>query len=229
VPLQSQARKSLGFKCPLHRSDKVFDKPGLCPFCGLKLKEHVEGPAEGQAVGGLGPQWPVYDGRAAAYVRPFEVREMQVETLIRAAGPARGLRLDLEVPLAQQAGLRLGSSAMVMPPQGFARPIQAEIAALGPGSRVRLRLPRALPGTGWGLAELRAAGAPQLAVPLTALLEQGSQPKVYVLQDGGFAPRAVTITVRGENYAAVQGLNLGETVAGSGVFWLDAQWRMDHP
>ncbi len=227
--LEQKTLKSLGFICPLHRSKKVFDKAGPCPFCGLNLKEHFDGPREPQIIGGLGVQWPQFEGRAAPYLRSYVVREIDVEILIRASGKLQGREMQFEVNRPLRHQLKLGGSAMVMPPGYFARPVQAVISQLGPGKKVRLNLVRSLPGVGWGLAELRVASTPQLAVPLTALLEADEHSQVFVLNQSGFAPRSVTVTLRGESYAAVQGLKLGESVAGSGVFWLDAQWRMEHP
>lgn len=227
-PYEVKARKLKGYHCPLHRSEKVFDKGGACPFCGLALKELYEGgPPLLPAESGL-RQWPLLEGKTAVYYRPYTVRPIGVERLLRGAGALKGTRLDLRLPAAQRQGLTKGISAMVSPPQGYARPVLASVDALGPGDAVRLRLVRPLDGD-WALAELRVAGPPTLAVPLPALLEQDGRSRVFVMQGEQFEPRTVTVTTRGESYAAVQGLAEGETVAGAGVFWLDAEWRMAHP
>jgi hypothetical protein len=118
---------------------------------------------------------------------------------------------------------------MAMPPQGFSRPVLASVESVGADGQVRLRLARELEGIDWALAELRVQGPPQLAVPLAALIERDGAAKVYVMAGEHFEPRAVTVTARGESYAAVEGLAAGETVAGSGLFWLDAEWRLAHP
>lgn len=227
-PYAESKRKLLGYHCPLHRSAKVFDKSGNCPFCGLQLKELYDGPPPPRIESDL-QLWPLVDGKTAVYLRPFEVRKIGVESYVRAAGRLQGRRLSLRLDAAQRRGLKVGSSAMTMPAQGYARQVLATVTALGPGDVVTLQLVRPIPDVTWALAELRVASAPTLAVPLAALVESDGQARVFVRRDESYEPRAVTVTARGESYASVQGLSEGETVAGAGVFWLEAQWRMEHP
>jgi hypothetical protein len=228
-PYQAPIRKKLGYHCPLHRSDKIFDKGGPCPFCGLQLKELFDGPRPPQPASSGLRQWPLLNGKTAVYFRPYEVRKLRVERILRSAGPLLGRRLSLRLPKAESRRLKPGGSAMVMPPQGFARPVQAEIESVDVSGRLILRLSRPLPGVKFALAELLVYGDEALAVPLEALSGDSGQEKVYVMHGEDFEPRAVTVTARGESYAAVSGLEAGETVAGAGVFWLEAHWRMEHP
>ncbi len=228
-PYNPAARKLMGYHCPLHRSEKIFERGGTCPFCGLKLKELYDGGRPPLPASAGLMQWPELNGKTAVYYRPYTVREIGVERLLRAAGRLQGRSLLLSLPKERRRGLKPGTSAMAMPPQGFARPVQAEVESLGPGDEVRLRLSRPIPGASWALAELRLAGPPELAVPLAALSRQDGQARVFVMDGESFQPRAVSVTAMGESYAAVEGLKAGEVVAGAGVFWLDAEWRMEHP
>jgi hypothetical protein len=227
-PYKPTPRKLIGYSCPLHRSEKIFEKGGVCPYCGLNLKEHYEGgPPPLPADSGL-QQWPTLSGKTAVYYRPYQVREIGVERIVRAAGPLKGTRLSLRLPKEERQGLRMGSSAMVMPPQG-SRPVLASVEVLGPGEKAVLRLVRPLPGVEWATAEIRIESEPALAVPLQALLEKNGQVSVFIINGEFFEPRTVTVSTRGESYAVLEGVQVGEIVAGAGVFWLDAEWRMEHP
>ncbi len=228
-PYVTPKRKLMGYNCPLHRSDKIFEKGGACPFCGLQLKEAFDGPPHPHLAHAGLRQWPLLNGRTAVYFRPFEVRKIGIEKYLRGAGRLRGLRLSVRIPKTQQRGLKRGLSAMVMPPQGYSRPVLATIDGLGPGDQVTLRLTRPIVGSAWALTELRVTFAPALAVPLTALLEYDDKTHVFVMRGENFEPRAISVTARGESYAAITGLEAGEFVAGTGVFWLEADWRMEHP
>ena len=66
-------------------------------------------------------------------------------------------------------------------------------------------------------------------MPQEALSEDGQEAHVFVKGAGGFAPQPVKVLSRGESFVALSGLKAGDVVAASGVFWLEAQWRMDHP
>jgi hypothetical protein len=225
-PYKARARKLLGYLCPLHRSEKVFDKGGVCPFCGLALKEHYDGPPPPKAKWNSLQPWATLEGKTAVFYRPYDVRVVGIESLLRGAGPLRGRRLSVRLP---SRGLRRGDSAMVMPPQAYTRPVLASVEHIGRGGRVELRLSRPIPGADWASAEIRRQHAPDLAVPLTALVEGAGPPKVYVMHGEAFEPRTVTVKLRGESYATISGLEAGERIAASGVFWLDAEWRMEHP
>lgn len=212
--------------------NRSYAQAGDCPVCHMKLMPFKApvggGPQPLPAKAGL-RAWPELGGRTAVYFRPYAVRRLGVERRIRAAGPLNGRRLSLRLGSEERRGLKRGGSAMVLPAQGSPRPVLAEIESLGPGAVAVLKLSRALPGSAWALAELRVQDPPSLAVPLAALIEADGSAKVFVMDGEGYAPRSVTVTARGEDYASVEGLEEGETVAGSGVFWLEAQWHLDHP
>jgi hypothetical protein len=229
VPYQPKARKLLGYTCPLRLSPVVFDKGGRCPYCTLQLKETYDGPPPPKSFKGPRSPWPELEGRTAVYFRPYTVRPFGVERLLRAAGRLSGRRLALRLPPREAARLKKGGTAMIVPPQGYAHPVLAEVESLGAGGRVVLLAARALPGIEWVLAEVRVVDPPSLAVPLAALCEGGSRSRVFVKRGEAFEARDVTVTARGENFASVAGIADGEVVAGSGTFWLEAQWRMDHP
>jgi Cu(I)/Ag(I) efflux system membrane fusion protein len=77
--------------------------------------------------------------------------------------------------------------------------------------------------------EIRIPGPETLAVPLESLSEDSGETRVFVELQGRYEPRALKLGLRGERFAEVAaGLKEGDTVASSGLFWLEAQWRMDH-
>lgn len=205
---------------------KVYDHPGECPVCHMKLNLISKVSARVRPHASL---WPMVEARTAIYFRPYTVKKVQVDRLLRVAGTLKGRTLRASLAPGQIQGLKAGSSAMVTPPQGYSRPMLASVTAIGPGGALTIRCPRAMPGTPYALAEIRLPGALAVAVPLEALSENGAEPRVFVKRGEGYVPQAVTVTFRGESFAAVSGLAEGETVAGAGVFWIESQWRMEHP
>jgi hypothetical protein len=235
IPLDAPpAGKLLGYTCPLHYSTVVFDKPGRCPFCTLQLKPLYEGGQRETRHFNIAA-WPSVGSRMAVYFRPYEVRKVQVDQLLRVAGPiSRDHRhLVARLPVGAPAPRR-GATAMLMPALGYAKPALGEVQSVGPGRQLVLKVPRAIQGFDEVTAEIRLPGPLVLAVPVEAVQEEGTVAKVYVRSGTGadetYEPRVVKLGQRGEDFVEVlSGLALGETVAGSGVFWLEAQWRMDHP
>jgi hypothetical protein len=212
-----------GYTCPMRLSTRLFDTGGICPFCHLQLRPFY---ASALPQAGI---WPELGDKTALYLRPYEVKPVSVVSFVRGAGKLSGRRLVLRLGAEARRGLRPGLSAMIAPPEGYSKPVLGSVESLGPGDEVRIAANRPLPGVEWAAAEIRLASPPVLAVPLPALLEEGGSARVFVAKGESFEPREVRVTARGESLAAVSGLAEGEVVAGSGAFWLDAQWRMEHP
>jgi hypothetical protein len=234
IPVDAPPGKLLGYTCPLHYSTVVFDKPGRCPFCSLQLKPIYEGGQRETKHFNIAA-WPSVGNRMAVYFRPYEVRKVQVDQLLRVAGPISKDHRHLVAKLPVGAPVpRAGATAMLMPALGYAKPALGEVQSVGPGRTLVLKVPNAIEGFDEVTAEIRLPGPLVMAVPVEAVQQEGKVTRVYVQSGSGaeetFEPRVVRLGQRGEDFVEVQGgLALGETVAGSGVFWLEAQWRMDHP
>jgi hypothetical protein len=67
-----------------------------------------------------------------------------------------------------------------------------------------------------------------LSVPNEAIIEEGDHQVVYVkTADGGFEPRSVVTRLQGERYTQVlEGVIVGEQVATTGSFFIDAEHKM---
>jgi hypothetical protein len=228
VPVEQPQGALLGYSCPLHYSQKIFDKPGKCPFCSLELKPVYSGAKPAALKHAHINPWEELEGKTAVYFRPYTVQKLQPDTLFRVAGRLRGTRLNAALPAGAAKRLKAGMSAMIMPPQGYSRPAFGSLESVGPGDKAVIRSPRAFPGVDYALAEIRVPAAPSLAVPTEAISESDGHATVFLKRGDAYIPWAVSVTARGESYASVSGLAEGDVVAGSGVFWLEAQWRMDH-
>ncbi len=216
------------YVCPMRCLGKTYDHPGKCPVCHMELK----------AIGKEAPQdprirdlWPRVAGKTAVYFRPYTVQKIKVDRLLRVAGKLdrNGLDLRLKLPFGDNSDLKKGASAMVMPPLGYARPVLATVVSKGADSTVALRLAHTLPGGTDVLAEIRVSGPEVLALPNEALCESQGDVQVFKESGQGYVPHSVSVGLRGERFVEViDGLKEGDQVASSGVFWLQAQWRMDH-
>ena len=218
IPVQPK-----GWICPMRCLGKVYDHPGECPVCHMKLNPWG---APRHSPSHLSP-WEALGGKTAVYFRPYLVQRLQPDRILRVAGPMRGTRLSARLPAGVETGLRPGLSAMIMPPQGYSRPAFGTVESVAGGSVV-IRSPRAFPEAAYALAEIRLPAAPSLAVPAEALAESEGRARVFVKRGESFVPQNVELLSRGESYVGVSGLAEGDVVAGAGVFWLEAQWRMDH-
>jgi hypothetical protein len=235
IPLdQPPGGKLLGYTCPLHYSQTVFDKPGRCPFCTLQLKAIYEGGQRETKHFDIAA-WPSVGDKMAVYFRPYDVRQVQVDRLLRVAGSVSrdGRHLSAKLPVGAEAP-RKGATAMIMPAVGYSRPALGSVESVSHDGRLAIKIPKAINGFPQVTAEIRLPGPLVLAVPVEAIDESGSQARVFVRTGSGdrevYEPRAVKLGQRGESFVEVlSGLKEGESVAGSGVFWLEAQWRMDHP
>lgn len=221
----SPAAKVQHWVCPMRCLGKVYDQPGKCPVCHMKLNPIGE-PNPPRAH--ISP-WEELGGKTAVYFRPYTVRKVQADTTLRVAGRMKGTRLTARLPAGGHGGLKAGLSVMIMPPQGYSRPAFGSVISVGPGEQVTIRSPRAFPAVDYALAEIRLPARETLAVPIEALTESDGKAKVFIRRGEAYLPLAVSVTSRGESYASVSGLSEGDVVAGDGVFWLEAQWRMDHP
>jgi Cu(I)/Ag(I) efflux system membrane fusion protein len=98
------------------------------------------------------------------------------------------------------------------------------------GKKVLLKASRRLDGLELASAELRLPGKTALALPAEALWEAGGEAWAFRRGAQGFEPLHLHLGERGEQFVEVlDGLKEGDVVAASGLFWLEAQWRLAHP
>jgi hypothetical protein len=217
--------------CPMRCLHKTYDNPGKCPVCHMDLVRVDRGQARPPHF----DPWQKVGGRSAVYFRPYEVRKVQIDRLLRVAGSLSKdhRHLEARLPVGEEAPKR-GTSAMLMPALGYMRPVLGSVERVGQDGRLRIKASRALDGFDQVSAEIRLPGPLVLAVPLEAVQENETSQQVFVRMGSGpgeaYAPRVVRLGQRGERFAEVlSGLTEGDVIAGSGLFWLEAQWRMDHP
>jgi hypothetical protein len=228
--LQEAPAQPLGYKCPLHYSNVLFDKPGRCPFCTLQLKpvfaEGKEPPAQALEQ----EAWPRVQGRTAVYFRPYTVALQPIDRTLRLAGKVSPDHQHLSAALPAGETLPpLGTAGMLAPAEGYFRPLLGFVDQTGAG-KVRVRATRRLEGVEHAVVELRLAGPQVLAVPQEALKESDGHAWVFRERGGAYEPVSVTVGLRGERFVELRsGVAAGDVVAGSGVFWVEAQWRLDHP
>lgn len=225
----AEAPKPLGYRCPLRYSQTRFDAPGRCPFCTLPLKPYyAPGQAPPRAVSQRAP-WPDVAGRTAVYFRPYVVRPVAVDRTLRLAGTVSADRWHLRAPLPAGEPAPPRHALAMLTPGGGGRPVLAELMGVSGGS-LDLKASRKLDGVAFATAELQLAGPTVLAVPVEAVLESEGQAHVYRQKGDGFEPVALKLGRRGERFVEVlDGLKDGDLIAGAGVFWVEAQWRLDHP
>lgn len=142
-----------------------------------------------------------------------------------------------EVPEARMAEVAVGTPATVELPATGTPAIQASVEFVYPtlseGTRtlrVRFALPNpdgALrPGT-YGTATFHLAARDALVVPREAVVDTGIDQHVFVVEGDRFVPRTVHLGAGlGEVIEVIDGVQEGEQVVSSGVFFLDSESRL---
>jgi hypothetical protein len=227
----SVAQAQQHWHCPMRcLNNKLYDGPGKCPVCHMDLVLLPEGRSRGAAQAIHVNPWPELDGKTAIYFRPYTVQKIQADNIVRVAGKLsqKGRLLTAKLDPGQRAVVKKGATAMLAPASGYARPVYSLVEGLS-GGIVRVRASHPLEGFDYALAEIRVSASPSLAVPEEALSQDGSKTYVFLQTPQGYVPKTVKVKARGESFIEVEGLQAGDQVAASGIFWLEAQWRMDHP
>ena len=146
-----------------------------------------------------------------------------------------GVWLIAEVPEQDLGRVRTGLTARTRfdayPGETFEGRVTYVYPTLNPETRtaqVRVELPNPkgrLKPAMYAQVEIAAAGAAQLVVPSSAVIDNGSRRVVLVDQgEGRFEPRDVKLGARGDEYTAVtEGVKEGERVVTSAAFLLDSE------
>jgi Cu(I)/Ag(I) efflux system membrane fusion protein len=130
-----------------------------------------------------------------------------------------------------RTGLAARARLDAYPGQDFAGRITYIYPLLSADTRtaqVRVELPNPqgrLKPAMYAQVEIAVAGSPQLVVPTSAVIDNGTRRVVLVDQgEGRFEPRDVKLGARGDEYTAViEGVREGERVVTSATFLLDSE------
>lgn len=128
-------------------------------------------------------------------------------------------------------GQEAGASVLAFPGRRFAGKVAFVYPMMSAATRtvrVRIELPNpdgALLPDMYGTVVIRAAGAPALAIPDSAVIDSGTRRVVLVEKGAGrFEPRAIRTGRRGEGYLEVlEGVSEGEKVVVAANFLIDAE------
>ncbi len=146
-----------------------------------------------------------------------------------------GVWLIAEVPEQDLGRVRTGLTARTRfdayPGETFEGRVTYVYPTLNPETRtaqVRIEMPNPqgrLKPAMYAQVEISAPAAPQLVVPSSAVIDNGSRRVVLVDQgEGRFEPRDVKLGARGDEYTAVtEGVKEGERVVTSAAFLLDSE------
>ena len=162
-----------------------------------------------------------------AAVRPIQV-------WVRTAGVIDASRriVTATVPAGDGARVKVGQRVRVFSPETRARMYQAEISQVTsqPGAIVTTATirGRTLDTGRHYILEIVTENDEFLSVPNEAILESGGRQLVYVQDaNGAYAPREISIGLRGELFTQVlDGLTSGEQVVTIGSFFIDAEHRL---
>jgi multidrug efflux pump subunit AcrA (membrane-fusion protein) len=158
----------------------------------------------------------------------------------------RYLRVQVEMPVALLADLKVGDFLETRVEVNGGLMVKGRVSQIFPSAdpkrrtvRVKLDLPQGFPGIPGLYAEVRLADkripriteAPQLAIPKSAVLQQGSLPSVYVEVDKGkFALRVVRLgeTLADGKVLVLSGLKAGDRLAADPVLQFKQQGAASH-
>ncbi len=165
-------------------------------------------------------------------VTDVSVRPIQI--WVRTAGAidaARGI-VTAVVPGSQRSLVKVGQRVRAFSPQSRSRMYQATVSQVVPQKdRVTVTaslMGKALDESRHFILEIVTENGDLLSVPNEAVIESGGVALAYVLQpDGSYAPREVTLGIRGELYSqVVDGLESGEQVVTIGSCFIDAERKL---
>jgi RND family efflux transporter MFP subunit len=168
-------------------------------------------------------------------------QKITAETELYSLVDLSGVWVNADVFEADAQKMRPGLSAQVTVP-GVAKPMFARVTYVQPlvdastrTMKVRLELAnpemRLRPDM-WLQADIEVGGARRLSVPSSAVLDGGTEKRVFLdLGDGHYEPRKVETGARfadasGERVEILQGLKAGERIVTSGTFLLNSESQM---
>jgi hypothetical protein len=217
VPAATTQRYVCSMRC---LNGKTYGHPGKCPVCHMELVPIR--PSEASQPRSF-EMWPRVQGRTALYFRPYTAGPQTLQRVVRVAGRLDRAGTKLNVSLEPgESGVKAGQSAMVWPASGSVRPVLARVVRLQKDCAV-LGLVRPLSGQDFGQAEISVERPVALAVPDAAVWQVGEETRLFFKTAGGYEARPVKVGLWGERFVeVVEGLKAGDEIAGSGLFWLEA-------
>ena len=163
-----------------------------------------------------------------------EVAVRPIQVWVRTAGVLDDDQrtLTASVSATEGASVRTGQRVRAFSPASVSRMNQGTVSSVAPRGRdvivtVELAGRTADPSRYYVLEIVTEAGEFP-SVPNEAILESGGRQVVYVqAADGSYAPRELTVGVRGELFTQVlDGVKPGEQVVTIGSFFIDAEHRL---
>ena len=163
-----------------------------------------------------------------------EVAVRPIQVWVRTAGSIDDGRrvVTAAVSAADRARVKVGQRVRAFSPESRSRMYQATISSLlpGPGRAVvkATLMGQALEVGRHFVLEIVTENGDFLSVPNEAIIESGGRQLVYIKEAGGtYAPREVSVGIRGELYSQVlDGLKPGEQVVTIGSFFIDAEHKL---
>jgi preprotein translocase subunit YajC len=163
-----------------------------------------------------------------------EVAVRPIQVWVRTAGAIDDGRriVTADVESADRTRVKVGQRVRAFSPESRSRMYQATISDILPrADRVVLKatlMGQALETGRHFVLEIVTDNGDFLSVPNEAIIEAGGKQLVYVQEAGGsYAPRDVSIGLRGELYSqVVEGLKAGEQVVTIGSFFIDAEHKL---
>ncbi len=227
VSEKKEALSGIVYTCPMHcLNGKTYPGPGRCPICHMELVPVVNPQILGDARSQDGRNEVQIEGKTSMGFSSYQVQRRSIESIIWTAGrlSPNGLRLEAEVDPATEAGFQKGGLAIVTLDADSSSAFVAKIESLSNQGRITLRLSRPAPGSRYAQAQMIREKPDCLAIPLNALWYQNGKNYVYLMDKGIPQMREVQLGLKGEHFVeVVQGLVEGDTIAESGLFFLNAE------
>ena len=163
-----------------------------------------------------------------------EVAVRSIQVWIRTAGSIAEDRRTITASLSPDDGalVKVGQRVRAFSPRSVSRMNQGTVVSTSTqGSSVMVRIDlagQAVDPSRYYVVEIVTEHGELLSVPNEAIIEYGGKHVVYVQQaDGSYAPRDITVGVRGELFThVVAGLTTGEQVVTIGSFFIDDEHRL---
>jgi hypothetical protein len=222
-----EALSGIVYTCPMHCLDgKTYSAPGRCPVCQMELVP-LSNPQMPRDTGSQGGRYEVQiQGKTSIGFSAYQVQRRSIERILWTAGRLSpdGLWLRAEVDPTAAVGFQKGGLAIVTLDADASSAFVAKIESLSKGGRVVLRLSRPAPGNHYAQAQIIREQPDCLAIPLNSVWYQDGKDFVFRMEKGSPQMREVQLGLKGEHFVEVaQGLVEGDTIAQSGLFFLNAE------
>ncbi len=224
---KKESLSGMVYTCPMHCLDgKTYPGPGRCPVCHMELVPVSNPQMQGQTPGQEGRYEVQIQGKPAMGFSAYQVQRRSIESILLTAGRLSpdGLWLKAEVDPMAASGFKKGGLAIVTLDADSSSAFVAKITSLSSQGQIVLRLSRPAPGNRYAQAQIIREQPSCLAIPLNAIWYQDGKDFVFRMENGSPQMREIQLGLKGEHFVEVaQGLAEGDTIAESGLFFLNAE------